>query len=56
MRVLLSIKPDFVNEIIKGNKKYEYRKKIFRKDVNSIVTVSYTHLDVYKRQGHQLDP
>lgn len=37
MRVLLSIKPDFVNEIIKGNKKYEYRKKIFRKDVNSIV-------------------
>jgi|SRR5690625_304153 len=38
MKVLLSIKPDFVKEIISGNKKYEYRKSIFRRsDISSIV-------------------
>lgn len=38
MKVLLSIKPEFVEEIIAGNKKYEYRKSIFkRNDVSSIV-------------------
>ncbi|PEC62926.1 ASCH domain-containing protein [Bacillus toyonensis] len=38
MKVLLSIKPEFVKEIILGNKRFEYRKKIFkRKDISSIV-------------------
>ncbi|MGU3355157.1 ASCH domain-containing protein [Bacillus sp. M5A3_1b] len=38
MKVLLSIKPEFVEEIILGNKKFEYRKKIFkRKDISSVV-------------------
>jgi len=38
MKVLLSIKPEFVDEIINGNKKYEYRKSIFkRKDISSVV-------------------
>ena len=38
MKVLLSIKPEFVEEIILGNKKFEYRKSIFkRKDISSIV-------------------
>lgn len=37
MKALLSIKPIFVDEIIKGHKKYEYRKKIFKKDVDTIV-------------------
>lgn len=38
MKVLLSIRPEFVEEIIKGKKKFEYRKKIFRRtDVQSIV-------------------
>lgn len=38
MKVLLSIKPEFVDEIIEGRKKYEYRKSIFkRNDVSSIV-------------------
>ena len=38
MRVLLSIKPEFVKEIIEGRKKFEYRKKVFKRpDVSSIV-------------------
>lgn len=38
MKVLLSIKPEFVEEIISGNKRFEYRKNIFkRKDVSSVV-------------------
>lgn len=30
MNVLLSIKPKYVEEIFKGNKKYEFRKSVFR--------------------------
>ena len=30
MNVLLSIKPKYVNEMITGNKKYEFRKHIFK--------------------------
>ena len=37
MKALLSIKPEFVNEILAGNKKYEYRKKIFKQDIDAIV-------------------
>lgn len=38
MKVLLSIKPEFVEEIISGKKKYEYRKRIFkRNDISSVV-------------------
>ncbi|EKS7866030.1 MULTISPECIES: ASCH domain-containing protein [Bacillus] len=38
MKVLLSIKPEFVEEIILGNKKFEYRKNIFkRKGISSVV-------------------
>ncbi|KIL39598.1 hypothetical protein SD70_18890 [Gordoniibacillus kamchatkensis] len=38
MNVLLSIKPEFVNKIFSGQKKYEYRKTIFkRKDINIVV-------------------
>lgn len=34
----MSIKPEFVEEIMNGNKKFEYRKNIFkRKDVSSII-------------------
>jgi len=31
MKVLLSIKPQYVDEILKGTKKYEFRKKVFKK-------------------------
>lgn len=38
MKVLMSINPEFVSEIDKGNKKFEYRKKIFKRDdISSIV-------------------
>ena len=30
MNVLLSIKPKFVEKIMKGNKKYEFRKSVFK--------------------------
>jgi len=38
MKVLLSIKPEFVREIFNGSKKFEYRKAIFKnKNVNIVV-------------------
>lgn len=38
MKVLLSIKPEFVDEIVSGTKKYEYRKSIFkRRDISTVV-------------------
>ncbi|GIO28296.1 ASCH domain-containing protein [Ornithinibacillus bavariensis] len=41
MKVLLSIKPEFVHKIFSGEKKYEYRRSIFkRQDVESIIVYS----------------
>lgn len=37
MRVLLSIKPEFANLIFSGVKKYEYRKLIFKKEIDTVV-------------------
>ena len=38
MKVLLSIKPEFVEKILDGTKKYEYRKSMFkRKDISTVV-------------------
>lgn len=38
MKILLSIKPEYAQRIFKGEKKYEYRKRLFkRNDINSIV-------------------
>lgn len=38
MKVLLSIKPEFVEKIFAGTKKYEFRKSLFkRSDVTTIV-------------------
>ncbi len=38
MKILLSIKPEFVKEIFNGNKKFEYRKAIFKnKNVKTVV-------------------
>lgn len=36
MNAILSIKPKFVDEIIAGRKRYEFRKKVFKKDVNTV--------------------
>lgn len=38
MKVLLSIKPEFVEKIVEGRKRFEYRKNIFKRtDVSSVV-------------------
>jgi predicted transcriptional regulator len=37
MKVLLSIKPEFVEKIFSGEKKFEYRKQVFKEDVSSVV-------------------
>lgn len=37
MKVILSIKPQYAEAIFSGKKKFEYRKSIFRKDVQSVV-------------------
>lgn len=41
MKILLSIKPEFVEQIFKGKKKFEYRKSIFtNQEVSSVVIYS----------------
>ena len=40
MKVLLSIKPEFVHEIFQGRKKYEYRKSIFTRHVTKVLVYS----------------
>lgn len=41
MKVLLSIKPEYVEKILNGSKKFEFRKSIFKNDnVKSVVVYS----------------
>lgn len=40
MKVLLSIRPEYVEEIMNGSKKFEYRKRIFKKDVEAVIIYS----------------
>ncbi len=40
MNVLLSIKPQYVEEMIKGNKRYEFRKNIFKKEAEHVFIYS----------------
>ena len=49
MKALLSIKPEFVNEILTGKKKYEYRKRIFKQDIEAVVI--YASMPVGKIVG-----
>ncbi|WP_373072101.1 hypothetical protein [Sulfurimonas sp.] len=36
MNVIISIKPKYVKHILDGSKKFEFRKKIFKKEVNKV--------------------
>ena len=36
MNLIISIKPEFVNKIISGEKKFEFRRLIYRKEVEKI--------------------
>ena len=38
--ILLSIKPEYANKIFDGQKHYEYRKRIPKKEVSKIVVYS----------------
>ena len=40
MNILLSVKPEYVKKIIDGEKKYEFRKTIFKKEVSKIYIYS----------------
>jgi len=40
MHVLLSIKPEYVEKIFQGTKKYEFRKSIFRRNVKKVCIYS----------------
>lgn len=40
MNLLISIKPEFVNKIITNEKLYEFRKSIFRKNVDKVFIYS----------------
>ncbi|MCC3372228.1 ASCH domain-containing protein [Cohnella sp. REN36] len=43
MNVLLSIKPEFIDLIVSGEKQYEFRRTIFkRKDVSTIIVYATT--------------
>lgn len=38
MKIILSIKPEFANKIFEGNKKFEFRRNIFKnKDVSKVI-------------------
>lgn len=37
MKVLLSIKPEFADRIFSGEKKFEFRKSTFKRDVTTVV-------------------
>lgn len=40
LNIIMSIKPKYVREIIEGKKKYEYRKSIFKNDIDRIYIYS----------------
>jgi predicted transcriptional regulator len=50
MKVLLSIKPEFVEKIFSGEKRYEFRRAIFKKPQVSIVVV-YASTPIQKVVG-----
>ena len=49
MNVILSIKPEFVEKIFSGEKKYEYRKALFKQKVDPVY--SYASRPISKRGG-----
>jgi predicted transcriptional regulator len=52
MNVLLAIKPKYVDEIIKGNKKYEFRKAIFKQLDDVEFVYIYSSAPVKKIVGY----
>ena len=52
MHVLLSIKPQYVDKIVKGRKKYEFRKKVFKKKTDVREIYIYATSPVKKIVGY----
>ncbi|WP_338106972.1 ASCH domain-containing protein [Morganella morganii] len=50
MKILLSIKPEFVSKILEGTKRYEFRKGIFKNESVTSVVI-YSTLPVGKIVG-----
>jgi type I restriction enzyme S subunit len=44
MNVLLSIKPQYVDKILSGEKKYEFRRRIFRRQVEAVYVYCNSHV------------
>ncbi len=40
MNVLMSIRPEYVGKILNGEKRYEFRRKIFKKNINEVLVYS----------------
>lgn len=40
MKAIMSIKPEYVKQIIEGNKKFEFRRSIFKQHIESIIVYS----------------
>ncbi|WMT51289.1 MAG: hypothetical protein RE471_00025 [Ferroplasma sp.] len=40
MKVLMSIKPEYVNRILSGQKKYEFRRKIWKNKITDVLVYS----------------
>lgn len=64
-QIILSIKPQYVNEIIAGNKRFEYRRSIFKnKDIDTVVIYcsfpvkkiigEFKIKSIYKKEPQQL--
>ena len=44
MNVLLSMKPKYVEKVLSGEKKYEFRKRIWKKEVDRVFIYSTSHV------------
>ena len=40
MKAILSINPQFVEKILTGEKRYEYRKRVFKQEIDSVIIYS----------------
>ncbi len=54
-RIILSINPEYVEKIISGKKKYEYRTKAAKKDVDKIIIYETTPVKKVVAEAEILD-
>ena len=54
-KIIISIKPEYVEKIISGEKKYEYRTKAAKKDVDKIIIYETTPVKKVVAEAEILD-